>query len=107
MRNLVPWDQMAKLLYTHLSDWHGRTSLNLRIILGAPLVKHIEGLSIENRLLGLQQLHARPIKRGKGGGKDTELGPRINGSLSEGIVRVNQIGPEWTAKAANHRFCNS
>ncbi|HKK74273.1 MAG TPA: transposase [Saprospiraceae bacterium] len=46
---------------------------------------------IEDRLLSLQQPHARPIKRGKGGGKDTEFGPKINVSLSEGIARVDQI----------------
>jgi hypothetical protein len=46
---------------------------------------------IEDRLVSLQQPHARPIKRGKGGGKDTEFGPKINVSLSEGIARVDQI----------------
>jgi hypothetical protein len=46
---------------------------------------------IDDRLVSLQQPHARPIKRGKSGGKDTEFGPKINVSLSEGIARVDQI----------------
>ena len=33
----------------------------------------------------------RPIKRGKGGTKNTEFGPKINASMSEGIVRADQI----------------
>mgnify|MGYP006266157737 FL=1 len=33
----------------------------------------------------------RPIKRGKGGTKNTEFGPKINASMSEGIARVDQI----------------
>lgn len=46
---------------------------------------------IDDRLISIQQPHARPIKRGKGGGKDTEFGPKINVSLSEGFARVDQI----------------
>lgn len=46
---------------------------------------------IKDRLVSLQQPHARPIKRGKSGGRDTEFGPKINVSLSEGMARVDQI----------------
>ncbi len=31
----------------------------------------------------------RPIKRGKGGGKDTEFGMKINASVSEGMTRMD------------------
>ena len=46
---------------------------------------------IEDRLVSLQQPHARPIKRGKSGGRDTEFGPKLNVSLSEEMARVDQI----------------
>ena len=46
---------------------------------------------IAERLVSLSQPHARPIKRGKSGGKATEFGPKINVSMSEGIARVDQI----------------
>jgi IS5 family transposase len=36
---------------------------------------------IDDRIVSIQQPHARPIKRGKGGGKDTEFGPKINVSM--------------------------
>jgi IS5 family transposase len=46
---------------------------------------------IDDRIVSIQQPHARPIKRGKGGGKDTEFGPKLNLSMTEGIARVDQI----------------
>jgi IS5 family transposase len=46
---------------------------------------------IDDRIVSIQQPHARPIKRGKGGRKDTEFGPKINVSITEGIARVDQI----------------
>lgn len=45
---------------------------------------------IDDRIVSIQQPHARPIKRGKGGGKDTEFGPKINVSMTEGIAKVDQ-----------------
>ena len=55
MAELVPWDQMAKVFFEHLSDRHGRPSVDLRIILGALLVKHIEGLSDEDTISYIQE----------------------------------------------------
>jgi hypothetical protein len=46
---------------------------------------------IDDRIISIEQPHARPIKRGKSGKKDTEFGPKMNVSLSEGIARVDQI----------------
>jgi IS5 family transposase len=46
---------------------------------------------IDDRIISVEQPHARPIKRGKSGKKDTEFGPKMNVSLSEGIARVDQI----------------
>ena len=46
---------------------------------------------VDDRLVSIAQPHIRPIKRGKGGGKDTEFGPKINASLTEGFVRADQI----------------
>ena len=46
---------------------------------------------IDDRLVSIQQPHVRPIKRGKGGTKDTEFGPKLNVSMTEGIARADQI----------------
>lgn len=46
---------------------------------------------IDDRIISIEQPHTRPIKRGKSGKKDTEFGPKMNVSLSEGIARVDQI----------------
>ena len=42
-----------------------------------------------DRIVSLSQPWVRPIKRGKGGGKDTEFGMKINVSLSEGMTRMD------------------
>ena len=46
---------------------------------------------IDDRLVSIAQPHIRPIKRGKGGGKDTEFGPKINAGVTEGFIRADQI----------------
>ncbi|MCB9285410.1 MAG: IS5 family transposase [Lewinellaceae bacterium] len=46
---------------------------------------------IDDRIVSILQPYARPIKRGKGGGKDTEFGPKVNVSMSEGIAKADQI----------------
>jgi IS5 family transposase len=46
---------------------------------------------VDDRLVSIAQPHIRPIKRGKGGGKDTEFGPKINASITEGFLRADQI----------------
>lgn len=46
---------------------------------------------IDDRLVSIIQPHIRPIKRGKGGGKDTEFGPKINAGITEGFLRADQI----------------
>ncbi|HKK73865.1 MAG TPA: transposase [Saprospiraceae bacterium] len=46
---------------------------------------------VDDRLVSLDKPMVRPIKRGKGGPKNTEFGPKINASMSEGIIRADQI----------------
>lgn len=46
---------------------------------------------VDNRIVSARQPHVRPIKRGKGGGKNTEFGPKINASVTEGFTRADQI----------------
>ena len=45
MAEIVSWDEMAKLFLTKLSVNQGRPTVDLRIILGALMVAHIEDLS--------------------------------------------------------------
>ena len=46
---------------------------------------------IDDRNIGIEQPHARPIKRGKPSKKDTEFGPKMNVSLREGISKFDQV----------------
>ena len=55
MAQLVPWDDMAKVFFEHMSMDHGRASVDLRIVLGALLVKHIEGISDEDTIVYIQE----------------------------------------------------
>lgn len=55
MAAVVPWDEMAKVFFVHMSADHGRASIDLRIILGALLVKHIEGISDEDTIQYIQE----------------------------------------------------
>ena len=41
MAAVVPWDEMAKVFFSSMSADHGRESIDLRIVLGALLVKHV------------------------------------------------------------------
>ncbi|MCP4934339.1 MAG: IS5 family transposase, partial [bacterium] len=55
MAALVPWDDMAKVFYAHMSMDQGRVCVDLRIVLGALLVKHIEGISDEDTIQYIQE----------------------------------------------------
>jgi hypothetical protein len=55
MADMVPWDAMAKVFYSRMSKDVGRSSVDLRVVLGALLVKHIEGLSDEDAILYIQE----------------------------------------------------
>jgi len=51
----TPWDDMAKIFYTTMSADEGRGSIDLRVVLGALLVKHIEGISDEDTIVYIQE----------------------------------------------------
>ena len=55
MADVVPWDEMAKVFFANMSADHGRASVDLRVVLGALLVKHIEGLSDEDTIQYIQE----------------------------------------------------
>ena len=55
MAALVPWDDMAKIFFIRMSPDHGRASIDLRVVLGALMVKHIEGLSDEDTIGYIQE----------------------------------------------------
>jgi hypothetical protein len=55
MAGLIPWDDMAQVFFNHMSEGHGRASVDLRVILGALLVKHIEGISDEDTVQYIQE----------------------------------------------------
>lgn len=55
MASVVPWDEMAKVFFAHMSADHGRASVDLRVVLGALLVKHVEGLSDEDTIQYIQE----------------------------------------------------
>ena len=55
MADMVPWDDMAKVFFPKLSKDSGRETINLRIVLGALMVKHLEDLSDERTLEHIQE----------------------------------------------------
>lgn len=55
MAQLVPWDKMASLFGKQMNRKRGRGSVDLRHVLGALLVKHIEGLSDEDTIQYIQE----------------------------------------------------
>ena len=55
MSSLLPWDDMAKIFFSGMSPDHGRGSIDLGVVLGALLVKHIEGLSDEDTIGYIQE----------------------------------------------------
>ena len=42
MAAVVPWDEMATVFFSRMSKNQGRQSIDLRIVLGALLIKHID-----------------------------------------------------------------
>ena len=73
MAAIVPWDEMAVVFFDSMSKNQGRPTVDLRIILGALLVKHIENLSDEETIqyiqeniyaqyfVGLKKFQTRPV----------------------------------------------
>lgn len=55
MASVVPWDDMAKVFFDVMSDVRGRGSIDLRVVLGTLLVKHIEGISDEDTIRYVQE----------------------------------------------------
>ena len=55
MADLVPWDDMAKVFFKVMSPDQGRASVDLRVVLGALLIKHIEGISDEDTIPYIQE----------------------------------------------------
>lgn len=55
MADLVPWDELATVFFDSLSHNHGRATIDLRIVLGALMVKHLEDLSDEATILYIQE----------------------------------------------------
>lgn len=55
MAELVPWDEMAKVFDKSMSADKGRASIDLRVVLGTLLVKHIEGISDEDTIQYIQE----------------------------------------------------
>lgn len=55
MAEVVPWDELAKVFFDKMSLKEGRASIDLRVVLGALLVKHVEGLSDEDTIQYIQE----------------------------------------------------
>lgn len=46
---------------------------------------------VDDRIVSVHMPFVRPIKRGKGGGKDTGFGPKISASQTEGFIRTDRV----------------
>ncbi|MCH2084426.1 MAG: hypothetical protein MK226_18680 [Saprospiraceae bacterium] len=55
MAELVSWDEMAKLFYDRMCQVNGRRSVDLQVVLGTLLVKHLMNLSDEDTIEYIQE----------------------------------------------------
>jgi len=55
LEKILPWDDMAQVFLDQLSENTGRPSKNLRVVLGALFIKHIENMSDERTILAIQE----------------------------------------------------
>lgn len=55
MVDIVPWDNMAKVFFSKLSQNLGRPTVDLRIVLGALMISHVENLSDERTIEFIQE----------------------------------------------------
>lgn len=55
MAELVPWDDFALIVQKNMSKTNGRASIDLRVVLGALLVKYIMNLPDEETILYIQE----------------------------------------------------
>ncbi len=46
---------------------------------------------VDDRIVSVHMPFIRPIKRGKGGSKNAEFGPKISASITDGFVRADRI----------------
>lgn len=51
----LPWDRLASVYHQALSATRGRPTIDARIIIGALIIKHKEGLSDEETILSIQE----------------------------------------------------
>lgn len=50
MAAVVPWDELDKVFFTRMSERYGRAIVDLRVVLGALIIKHLEGLLDEDTI---------------------------------------------------------
>lgn len=55
LAQIVPWDKFAEVYLAKMDTDHGRRALPPRMILGALIIKHQEGLSDEKTILAIQE----------------------------------------------------
>ncbi len=55
MAELVPWDDFASVLQKRMCKDNGRGSIDLRVVLGALLVKYVMNLSDEETIYNIQE----------------------------------------------------
>ena len=51
----LPWDRLVAVYCRTLSPKHGRPVINPRIVIGALIIKHKEGLSDEDTIIAIQE----------------------------------------------------
>ena len=51
----LPWDKLAQIYHRAMSSQKGRPSVDARIVIGAMIIKHKEGLSDEGTIEAIQE----------------------------------------------------
>ena len=55
LASILPWDELAKIYHRKLSKNKGRRSLDARMVIGALIIKHKEGLSDQRTIESIQE----------------------------------------------------
>ena len=91
LSELVPWDELAGIYARYFDPGSGRLCSDLRMVIGALIIKH--KLSLSDQIVNIYQPWLCAMVRGKEHA-DFEFGAKVNVIEVDGFVRCNHIGWE-------------
>ena len=55
LAQLIPWQEFRQIYYSNMSEKNGRRSLSARLVIGALIIKHMQGLSDEETIQTIRE----------------------------------------------------